>query len=296
MRELVVGHAELTVAQPHRARAARQEGRHEIGVRLAKDERALRLHDARLLLGDLAARRPEVLHVVDAHVGHDGDTSVDDVRRVPTPADTDLDDRGLDGDVGEPPQRNRGDDLEVAGNRRKVRLDLGDQADELGEVIVGDRLAVPRDALIDPLEVRRRVRAGLEPGGDEQRRRDARRRRLAVRARQMDRRILELRRSEQRRERLHPLQRRMRRTARLPHGHADRLQVHVGVEPGEGLSGVQPALSDGLANSTSTENSSAVSTSSASACEDSRTSSIAPWSSASRSAVSCTTTRDLSPQ
>ena len=91
----------------------------------------------------------------------------------------------VDGDVGEPPEGGRRDDLEVRrphpgdaprGRRRRATCSAN--------VLVVDRLAVARDPLVDPLEVRAGVGADASgPGPSSRRVIDLRRRALAVRAR-----------------------------------------------------------------------------------------------------------------
>ena len=49
--------------------------------------------------------RAEVFDVVDAHVRDHGDRAVGDIRRVPGSSDAHLDDGGLHGEIGEPPER-----------------------------------------------------------------------------------------------------------------------------------------------------------------------------------------------
>ena len=115
-----------------------------------------------LLVRDLLARRPEVLDVIDGHVGDDRDATVDDVRRVPRAAHPDLDDRDVDGFVGEPAERGRGDDVEVRRVDADRLLDERDRVQHLLERLVVDRFAVDRHALVDVVEVRARVRADLQ--------------------------------------------------------------------------------------------------------------------------------------
>ncbi len=74
-----------------------------------------------------------------------------DVRRVAPAEQPDLDDDDVDGDVGEPAERRRRQDLEVGRLDAGQRLGVGHAADRLGELVVVDRLAVHGDALVDPL-------------------------------------------------------------------------------------------------------------------------------------------------
>ena len=84
------------------------------------------------------------------------DVGVDDVGGVVATEQADLDHGHVDGDA----RRTSGSaaavsELEVATGRRPAsRLDRGDSADGGSpSCVVGDRLAVPGDALVDPLEV-----------------------------------------------------------------------------------------------------------------------------------------------
>ena len=139
-----------------------------VGVGLPHDDGAAGLDDARLLAGDVGERRPGELGVVEPDVGDHRNLRVDDVRRVPAAEHPDLDHADVDGDVGEPAERRRGDRLEVRRAHAGDRLDVGDAGDLLGEVVVADRLAVAPDALVDPLEVRAGVRADREAAGHQQ--------------------------------------------------------------------------------------------------------------------------------
>ena len=80
-----------------------------------------------------AERRAGELGVVHADVGDDGDLGVDDVGGVPPTEQPDLDHVDVDGDVGEPAERGRGDDLEVARPHAGQDLEVGDGGDLLGE-------------------------------------------------------------------------------------------------------------------------------------------------------------------
>ena len=92
-------------------------------------------------------------------------------------AKPDLDDRGVDGDVREPAERDAGEDLEVAGHLGQVRLDGRDAARGARRAcLVVDRVAVPRDPLVDPTSRSGLVYAPTEsPLATQQRRGEARR-------------------------------------------------------------------------------------------------------------------------
>ena len=131
--------------------------------------------------------------MVDADVGDDRDRGVDDVGRVPRAAQPDLDDRDVDREVGEPAERGRGQDLEV----RRIEADrLLDErrprSSMLVELGVGDRLAV------DDMRSLTRSRCGLVYAPTERPSVASSaviiraRRGLAVRAGEVDGRVLEL--------------------------------------------------------------------------------------------------------
>ena len=122
MRELVAGHPEVDLTAEHAGRRPLQEDGREVGVGLAEHQRRVELHDPGLLGSDVGPCRTEILDVIHAHVGDHGHHPIDDVRRVPGPSDPDLDDRHVDGDVGEPGQRRGGEDLEVARRVGEVTL------------------------------------------------------------------------------------------------------------------------------------------------------------------------------
>ena len=142
-RDLVRAHAEVAVAQHDALRPACGEDRRELGVGLAEHERRARLHDPGLLLGDPGPGRAEVLDVVELDVGDHGDLAVDHVGGVPAAPEAHLDDRDVDGHVGEPLQGGGVDDLEVARAVVEHQLDVGDAQEDAVEVVVGDGLAVP---------------------------------------------------------------------------------------------------------------------------------------------------------
>ena len=148
----------------------------------------------------------------------------------PTP---DLDDGDVDGDVGEPHERGRGEDLEVARPVGQVALDARDSGEQVGEVVVADRLVVPGEALVDPLEVRARVGADRQARRGQELDRDPHHRRLAVGAGDVDRRVRQLGRTEQRDQGLDPLERRRRAPSGGTRRQADGLEVDVAVEPVE---------------------------------------------------------------
>ena len=194
--EHVLAHAEVGAALHDANRRAVGEDRDEVGIGLAEHEHRLRLHDAGFLRGDLLTRRPEVLDVIDGNVRDNRDARLETVRRVPRPAEPDLDDGDIDGEIREPTERSRRQHFEVRRVRADFALDERNRPQQIVEVGIGDRHALVRHALVHAFEVRARVRTDgqTEVGGEL--RDHPRRRRLPVGAGQVDRRIFELRRPE----------------------------------------------------------------------------------------------------
>ena len=95
-------------------------------------------------VGDRLAPGAHAVGVVVAHVGEHGDGGVDHVGGVVATEHADLDHGHVDRDVGEPGEGGGGEDLEVAGGDPGDLLDGGHRADGGPELVVGDRLAVPR--------------------------------------------------------------------------------------------------------------------------------------------------------
>ena len=164
-------------------RPRRLEDLDQIGVGLAQHQNGAGLDDPGLLPGDLLTGVAQVLHVVELDVGDHRHLAVDDVGGVPQATEAHLDDRDVDGDVGEPLERGAVDDLEVARLVGQEVFERGDVHEDAVEVVVGDRLAVPRHALVEALQVRARVGADREAVGREQRGDHARHAGLAVGAR-----------------------------------------------------------------------------------------------------------------
>src|SRR5581483_6289026 len=84
---------------------------------------------------------------------------------VPSAAHADLDDGDIDGDVGEPPQGRGGEHLEVGELKAKVVLEHLDVLEGGGEALVVDGFAVVAHALVQALEVGRRVGTDAQPVG-----------------------------------------------------------------------------------------------------------------------------------
>ena len=103
----------------HRLRCLAADDRDRVGRALG----GLR-DDAGLLAGDAGDVVAEVFDVVDADRGDHRDRRVDHIGGVPSPAHTHLDDRDVDGRVGERGERHGGEDLELAHRRAAGGLRL----------------------------------------------------------------------------------------------------------------------------------------------------------------------------
>ena len=198
--------------------------------------------------------------MIDRHVRHDRDAAVDDVRRVPRSTHADLDDRDVDGLVGEPAERGRGDDVEVRRVDADRLLDERHRVEHLLERVVVDRLTVDRHPFVDPFEMRARVRADLQPERGEQLGEHAHGGGLAVRARDVDGREFDLGRAEVLHQRGDPLER--GRAPPAPGGDVEALQVDVRAQPARPVEAGGRAHASGSASSTRTENAAPTSTSS----------------------------------
>ena len=127
--------------QPPRASA---DDRQTVTAR-AGHRQVAALDDRGLLAGDLGDRVAEAVHVVEVHVRDDGHAAVPGMGRVEPPAETDLDQRDVRADLGEPGEDDRGQQLElgrVAVAAGDAVGDRQDPLDEAGEVGGGDRPAV----------------------------------------------------------------------------------------------------------------------------------------------------------
>ena len=137
------------------------------GSGLAEDQVAAGLDDARLLLGDAPPPVAAAVGVVLADVGDDRHLAVRHVGGVPAPEQAHLDRRHVHRHLAEPGEAGGREQLEV---RRPLpeeplvlqRLEL---ADDPGELLGLDRLAVAGDPLGDVLEVRARIAADRRAGG-----------------------------------------------------------------------------------------------------------------------------------
>ncbi len=182
-----VAHLEVDAHHGRTERRPRLEDLDQIRILLADHDVGARFDDARLLAGHVAAPVPRQVGVVLADVGDDRDVAVDHVGRVEQAEQAHLDDGHIDGDLGEPGERRRGEQLEVGRLHPRERTERGDLADDLAEGVVADRFEVPLEAFVDALEMRARVGADGEARLDEQRRGEPGNRTLAVRARDVHR-------------------------------------------------------------------------------------------------------------
>ena len=193
-RQRVAVGAEVEAAHERCRTARRLEDLDQLGTGLPDQHGAARLYDAGLLERDVLEARTGELGVVHADVGDHRDLRVDDVGRVPSSEQADLDDDDVDGDVCEPAKGSGRHDLEVAGPLADDRLEFGDRGDLFGQLVVGDRLAVALDPFVDPLEMGTGVGADREAVRSDQSRDHLDCRALAVRAGHVDhrRRVLRI--------------------------------------------------------------------------------------------------------
>src|SRR6266404_7960992 len=216
--------AEVAAENRKRAPERRRARRDHVGGLAARtgDDGDTGLHDTRLLARDRRDRVAEILLVIAADVGDHGDRRDDDVRRVEASAEADLEHLHLDALGGERDPREQRHHLE-RGEPACV-VEVATQApDAFDDLVLGDRHAVNGDALAKRDQVRRRIEADAPPRGAHDRVEHRRRRALAVRAADVQRRRRALRISEARRRRLDARELQIDAGARL-----------AGVQPGEG--------------------------------------------------------------
>ncbi|MGC4001936.1 MAG: hypothetical protein QM811_01825 [Pirellulales bacterium] len=95
-------------------------------------------------------------------------------------------------------------------SRRACAIQFGDRRAKFlhspGEIVGADRLAVPADALFDPLQMRRCEQPDVDPGGGDDRADHRRCRTFALSSGDMDDRVAVLRVSEQPEQLAHPVQ------------------------------------------------------------------------------------------
>jgi hypothetical protein len=159
----------------------------------------------------------EQLRVIEVHRHDHADHAVGDIGRIPRAAQADLDHSRVDGRVGEYCESEPGEDLEERHARSTRGLALPVDHVEVGgeflvgakHVVLGDRLAVEADALASVQQVRAGVEAGAQAVCPEERLDHASRRRLAIRARDVDDREGPLRPAEQVDQRADPIEARL---------------------------------------------------------------------------------------
>ena len=136
------------------------------------------------------------LGMIEPDRGDHGDVARDEVRGVPRAAHADLEHAEGDGLVGEPEVREGGQRLEVGHPLVSLVVDELEERlqvpELLGELRLGDVDPPHGEPLGHRLEVRRRVQARREAVGARDLGRHPRRRALAVRARDVDRRVRQL--------------------------------------------------------------------------------------------------------
>ena len=158
---------EVGAAPPERCRADPRrlvlDHAGDLRVILPEDDDAARLHDAGLLGGDLLPGGTEQLDVVELHIGDHSHRGIDDVRRIPAPAEADLDNSGLDSFVSEPAEGGCCDELEPRRPHPDEHFELGQGGQLSRQGVISDLQVADHHPLVDPLEMRARVDAGLDP-------------------------------------------------------------------------------------------------------------------------------------
>ena len=190
-RELLALERDRRAAWPRRRRAARASA---AGSCRADTTAAPSLMIPAFTVGDLGDRLAEPVGVVDVDRREHRDVAVGGVGRVPRAAHADLEHEHVDRRIGEGDEGEHGQQLEERQRRVVRRHELGvDEVDERRDLVprvgdrgIGDRLAVDHDALGEPLQVRAREQAGAQAVRAQQALDDAARRRLAVRAGDVD--------------------------------------------------------------------------------------------------------------
>ncbi len=194
------GDGEGDVAAPREPRSSpRPTSGRAPATRLAEDdERALRT-TASFSAAISVPRLAELLGVLEPDVREHDHRRAEDVRRVQPPAEPRLDHGRVDPLLGEVRERGGGQRLEL---RRTDPLRRGPDARDRAF----EALRVGVEPLVPAGDMRRGVGPDPEPLGTEERRRQPRRRRLAVRADDVDRRERLLRIVELGEERVHPVE------------------------------------------------------------------------------------------
>ena len=131
------------------------QGRRRIGLRAY--HRPPGAKDPGLLVGDVGARRTEVIHVIEIDGRHDGHVGIDDVDGIEAAAQAHLEDRDVETGARERVQRRQRAVLEIGQRDVTARvLDRMERREKRGVVL---RLAADPHALVVTEEVRRACRA-----------------------------------------------------------------------------------------------------------------------------------------
>lgn len=125
--------------------------------------------------------------MIEADVGDHGDRRIGHVGRIPATTQADLDHGDIHRPIGEPTERRRSDQLEPTGaHLAHHRLDGSHPGQRIGQIGVVDGLPVDTDPLVDPLQVGTGEGAHGQAFRHEQPGQGPRRRRLAIRSRDME--------------------------------------------------------------------------------------------------------------
>ena len=185
--QLVVLAVVVPPGQPGRLGLLALEDGPELRIPLAQDQGAPRFDDPGLLARNIGSGGAEELHVVQAHVGHHRDLSLDHVGGVPASPQPHLENRHVHRAVGEPQHGGCGQDLEPGqAGIAQQRFDPGEGRQHFGQLGIADGLPVSAQSFVDGFEMRAGERPDPESLGREQGGEAARRGRLAIGAGHMD--------------------------------------------------------------------------------------------------------------
>src|SRR6185295_80634 len=165
--------AELLCHLPNRIRG--------LGLLDPGERRPAGAQDARLLARDGGEGVPQVLAVIEADRGDEGEDRIAQVRGIEPAAEAHFDDGEVHPLLGEPGEGCQGDRFEVGGGSTGLALGESDEVrQQPGEPGGRDRPAVDPQPLLDALEMRGGVEAGAVTGGARHGREERRGRALAV--------------------------------------------------------------------------------------------------------------------
>ena len=181
-RGVAINDSEVDALPQHRRTdfgAALRDHLQRVGFLERDDHRRTAVDDAGLFDGDLADRVTEQLHVIEPDRRDHTDAGVQDVGRIPRPAEADLDGRHIDRRVGKRGERECRRQLEVRdpvdvivelrGGRALLIDEIGQRRDlvvDLDETFLADRLAVDADPFAHSFQMWARVSAapqGMRP-------------------------------------------------------------------------------------------------------------------------------------